>query len=77
MMMKGEKDDLTFVLVHVENCYIIGNDDSLKDLVEKIKGHGLSVKVVHETKDYLGCEILLIRIRQRHGLVNCLLSRKC
>jgi Reverse transcriptase (RNA-dependent DNA polymerase) len=58
MMMKGEKDDLPVVVVHVDDCYIIGNDDSLKDLVENIKGHGLSVKVEHKTKDYLGCEIL-------------------
>jgi hypothetical protein len=25
MMMKGEKDDLTDVIVDVDDCYIIGN----------------------------------------------------
>jgi hypothetical protein len=58
MMIKGEKDDLMVVIVHVDDCYVIGNEKSLQELVVRIKEHGLSVKVEHETKEYLGCEIL-------------------
>jgi Reverse transcriptase (RNA-dependent DNA polymerase) len=66
-MIKGEYDDLTVVIVHVDDCYVIGNEKSLQELVVRIKEHGLSVKVGHETKDYLGCEILFDKEQQRHG----------
>jgi hypothetical protein len=60
MMMKGGNDDLLMVvIVHVDDCYVIGNEKSLKKLVVQNKEHGLLVKVKHETKDYLGCEILI------------------
>jgi Reverse transcriptase (RNA-dependent DNA polymerase) len=67
MIIKGENDDLTVVIVHVDDCYVIGNEKSLQELVVRIKEHGLSVKVGHETKDYLGCEILFDKEQQRHG----------
>jgi hypothetical protein len=40
MLMKGEKNDLTVAVVHVHDCYVIGNDKSLKDVVDQVQEHG-------------------------------------
>jgi hypothetical protein len=70
MLMKGEKNDLTVAVVHVDDCYVIGNDKSLKDVVDQVQEHGLLVKVEHEidkerTKAWLGQPFLLKKMLNR------------
>jgi hypothetical protein len=47
------------VVIHVDDCYVIGNEDNMDKLVEQLTEAGLKVKVEEETKDYLGCEIIM------------------
>jgi hypothetical protein len=61
---KGEKDDLTVVIVHVDDCYITGNEKSLQELVVHMEEKGLSVMLEHEMKDSLGCKILFDKTEQ-------------
>jgi hypothetical protein len=44
---------------NVDACYLIGSDESLDDLVAKLEASSLKIKVELDTKDYLGCEILV------------------
>jgi hypothetical protein len=46
------------MVVHVDDCYIVGNPAALEKTVELIQSSGLSVTVQQNTQDYLSCEIL-------------------
>jgi hypothetical protein len=47
------------VVIHVDNCYVIGSEENIDQLVAQLAETGLKVKVEKETKDYLGCEIII------------------
>jgi Reverse transcriptase (RNA-dependent DNA polymerase) len=59
MVFKKEDTNLTVSVIHVDYCYLIGSDASLDDLAVKLEANGLKIKVELDTKDYLGCEILV------------------
>jgi Reverse transcriptase (RNA-dependent DNA polymerase) len=60
MLFKTEDSQtFTIVVIHVDDCYMIGTKENLACTVKMIESHGLKVKVEMETKDYLGCEILI------------------
>jgi hypothetical protein len=58
MLFKKEESNLTVAVIHVDDCYLIGSDATLDNLIMKLEENGLKIKVKHNTKDYLGCEIL-------------------
>jgi transcription antitermination factor NusA-like protein len=59
MLFKNEDSGITIVVIHVDNCYVIGREENMDKLVEQLTEVGLKVKVEKETKDYLGCEIIM------------------
>jgi Reverse transcriptase (RNA-dependent DNA polymerase) len=59
MLFKKEDSNLTVNVIHVDDCYLIGSDASLDDLIRNLELNGLKIKVELDTKDYLSCEILV------------------
>jgi hypothetical protein len=51
-------DHMILMAIHVDDCYVIGKTDSIKQIVKDIEVNGLKLKVEYNTKDYLSCEIL-------------------
>jgi hypothetical protein len=51
--------DNYFVLlvVHVDDCYVVGKLDSIQQVIRDIEAAGLKLKSEYNTKDYLNCEI--------------------
>jgi hypothetical protein len=49
---------MVLMTIHVDDCYIIGKTESIKQVVKDIEKEGLKLKVEFNTKDYLSCEIL-------------------
>jgi Reverse transcriptase (RNA-dependent DNA polymerase) len=49
MLFKKEDTSLTVAVVHVDDCYLIGSDASLDDLVAKLEANGLKIKVELDT----------------------------
>jgi hypothetical protein len=58
MLFKKEVSNVTVAVIHVDECYLIGSDATLDDLIMKFEENGLKIKVEHVTKDCLDCEIL-------------------
>jgi hypothetical protein len=59
MLFKKEDSGFTIVVIHVDDCYVIGSEENMDKLVKQLTEAGLKVKVEKETKDYLGCEIIM------------------
>jgi Reverse transcriptase (RNA-dependent DNA polymerase) len=59
LFKKEDSQTFTIIVIHVDDCYMIGTKENLARTVKMIESHGLKAKVETETKDYLGCEILI------------------
>jgi hypothetical protein len=53
MLFKKEDSNLTVAVIHVDDCYLIGSNASLDDLIQNLEANGLKIKVELDTKDYL------------------------
>jgi Reverse transcriptase (RNA-dependent DNA polymerase) len=58
LFYKQMKDHIILMTIHVDDCYIIGKEESINEVIKDIEKEGLKLKVNNETKDYLSCEIL-------------------
>jgi Reverse transcriptase (RNA-dependent DNA polymerase) len=58
LFYKGEENQMILMAIHVDDCYVIGKVESIKQVVKDIEAHGLKLKTEFNTKDYLSCEIL-------------------
>jgi Reverse transcriptase (RNA-dependent DNA polymerase) len=52
MLFKKEDSGFTIVVIHVDDCYVIGSEENMDKLVEQLTQAGLKVKVEEEAKDY-------------------------
>jgi Reverse transcriptase (RNA-dependent DNA polymerase) len=59
MLFKKEDSGLPIVVIHVDDWYVIGSEENMDKLMSQLTEAGLKVKVEKETKDYLGCEIIM------------------
>jgi hypothetical protein len=68
MLFKKEDTNQTVAVIHADDCYLIGSDASLDDLVAKLDANNLLINVELDTKDYLGCELLVDKKKKRAWL---------
>ena len=47
------------MVVHVDDCFTIGNKDAIEDTITLKQNKGLELKVENDVRDYLGCELLI------------------
>jgi Reverse transcriptase (RNA-dependent DNA polymerase) len=45
------------MVIHIDDCYVIGHRKALRDLVDELYSHGLKVKCSLSASDYLSCDI--------------------
>ena len=55
------------MVIHVDDCFTIGNEEAIKDAIYLIKEKSLELKVEENVKNYLGCELLVNKVQSRHG----------
>jgi Reverse transcriptase (RNA-dependent DNA polymerase) len=65
LFVKKTGNDIVLMVVHVDDCYIVGNKGALDKTVELIKSSGLNVTVQYNTSDYLSCEILFNKAKTK------------
>ena len=44
--------------MYVDDCYVVGTDQALEQLISDLQSHGLKLKIEDKPSDYLSCEIL-------------------
>ena len=53
------------MVIHVDDCFTIGIKKAIEELIQLINKKGLELKVEHDVKDYLGCEILINKQKRK------------
>ena len=46
-----------FLIIHVDDCYVVGHPKAIDHLAKELNDKGLKTKVSKESTDYLSCEI--------------------
>jgi NAD(P)H-flavin reductase len=54
---KAVEDYYVLLVVHVDDCYVVGKPESIQQVVRDIEAAGLKIKTKYNTKDYLSCKI--------------------
>jgi NAD(P)H-flavin reductase len=57
LFFKAVEDYYVLLVLHVDDCYVLGKPDSIQQVVRDIEAAGLKIKTEYSTKDYLSCEI--------------------
>jgi Reverse transcriptase (RNA-dependent DNA polymerase) len=58
LFSKEANGSMIFVVVYVDDCYVIGSDSNLKDFIRDIQTE-FKIKIQEKPTDYLSCEIRL------------------
>jgi Reverse transcriptase (RNA-dependent DNA polymerase) len=61
LFFKAIEDYYVLLVVHVDDCYVVGKLESIQQVVQDIEAAGLKIKTEYNTKDYLSCEIKMNR----------------
>jgi hypothetical protein len=59
LFYKGTGRDCVYLVVHVDDCYVVGDLKLIQATITDIEKEGLKLKVAYDTHDYLSCEIVL------------------
>lgn len=51
--------------IHVDDCYELGNQSQLNELVKEIEQQGLKIKDMKDTDDYLSCQIIFNKTKTK------------
>jgi NAD(P)H-flavin reductase len=70
LFFKAVENYFVLLVVHVDDCYVVGKLDSIQQVIRDIEAAGLKLKSEYNTKDYLSCEIKLDKIERQRVLVN-------
>jgi hypothetical protein len=63
LFFKTVNNYMIMMAIHVDDGDVIGEVDTINEVVKDIESKGLKVKVEYNTKDYLSCEILFDKAR--------------
>jgi hypothetical protein len=47
------------MIIHVDDCFVVGHSAAIDETIELIKNAGLELKIKKNATDYLGCEIIV------------------
>ena len=57
LFSKQSNDGVIFVVVYVDDCYVVGHEHMLRMFIEDLKAAGLKLKIEEKPSDYLSCEV--------------------
>jgi hypothetical protein len=49
------------MIIHIDDCYVIGTKKTIEELVTDLKSTGLKIKVSYNATEYLSCDINMDR----------------
>ena len=58
LLIKKSSLGIVIMVIHVDNCFTIGNKAAMQETIKQITEKGLKLKVEERVTDYLGCEPL-------------------
>jgi hypothetical protein len=58
---KYAKYAIVFPGIYVDDCLVIGNENSINDVIDGLKTYKFWVKIADDMKDNLSCRILIER----------------
>ena len=66
LLVKNDyKLGIAIIAIYVDDCYAIGDEIALNDMITKIQQKGLKIKVENDLSDYLSCEIVFNKSRTK------------
>jgi hypothetical protein len=57
LFFQTTKSGKIIMIIHIDDCYVIGNKTTINELVEDLQNSGLKLKVSYKATDYLSCDI--------------------
>jgi hypothetical protein len=58
LFIKRSNSKIILIVIHVDDCYVVGEMNMMEQVIKDIEMNGLKLKVEYNTNDYLSCEIL-------------------
>ncbi len=65
LFYKKMKLKVIVMIIHVDDCYVIGDVESIEDVVKDIEKEGLKIKVNYDTSDFLSFEIMFDKEKKK------------
>jgi hypothetical protein len=53
------------MVIHVDDCFTVGHPAAIKEVISLIRKETLELKVSESVTDYLGCEIIVNKARNK------------
>jgi hypothetical protein len=54
---KYTEHGIVFIVIYVNNCLMIGNENNINDVIDGLKTYKFGLKIANDLKDYLSCRI--------------------
>jgi Reverse transcriptase (RNA-dependent DNA polymerase) len=61
LLTRSSDKGIVLMVIHVDDCFVVGHTEAVEEIIHMIKKSGLEVKVEKNFTDYLGCEIFVIQ----------------
>lgn len=76
LVKNDDKLGIAIIAIYVDDCYAIGDEIALNDMITKIQQKGLKIKIENDLSDYLSCEIVSNKLRTKAWLGQPHLSKR-
>jgi hypothetical protein len=57
LFYRNTKNGTIYMIIHIDDCYVIGSKITITELVNDLERAGFKLKVAFKAKDYLSCDI--------------------
>ena len=76
LFFRDTKNGRVILIVHIDDCYVIGSRLTIEELVTDLQNTGLKLKVSYNATDYLSCDINVDKINNLASVVQTTLLKK-
>jgi hypothetical protein len=76
LFFRDTKNGRVMMIIHIDDCYVIGTKTTIEELVTDLKSTGLKIKVSYNATDYLSCDINMDRGNNLAWIVQTTLLKK-
>jgi hypothetical protein len=76
LFFRDTKNGRVIMIIHIDDCYVVGNRTTIEELVQDLEGTGLKLKVSYNATDYLSCDINVDQINNMAWVIQTTLLKK-
>ncbi len=76
LFFRNTKNGKIIMIIHIDDCYVIGNSITIQEVIEDLEKRGLKLKVSHQASDYLSCDIQIDNINNMAWICQQTLLKK-